>query len=88
VISRDPILKKTLEGDKRGAIKSIFQGVKRSCILSSDLSAATDKIPHDLVRAYVAGIEESGVLSSEECQVLLALTTKQVLIYGDESVES
>jgi len=51
-LKKDPHLKEVLKGDRRGAVESMFpipiqSGVDYQ-IISSDLTAATDNIPHDL----------------------------------------
>jgi len=88
VLKKDDRLREVIKGDKRRAIRKVFEKKLYHCILSSDLSAATDKIPHNLVKAYCQGIRESEILSSRECDILEALTGKQRLIYPDEQVDS
>lgn len=39
-------------------------------ILSSDLRAATDLMPHDVCRAIVDGLDDSGLFSEMEITVL------------------
>jgi len=57
-----------LEGDHHSAAKKVFEGLTPEThdhlILSSDLSAASDLLPHDLIASLVEGIsrglEEKG----------------------------
>jgi len=63
-----------------------FNGATAEVLISTDLTRATDLLPHDLVKAAVDGLEESGKLSLLEIDILRSLTGPQQLIYkGSDS---
>jgi hypothetical protein len=45
-----------------------------SVLVSTDLTRATDLLPHDLVASLVGGLEDSGKLSATEVKILKACT--------------
>lgn len=45
VLKRDPRLKEVLSGDREGAIRSMELYRTKSVFISSDLTAASDRIP-------------------------------------------
>jgi hypothetical protein len=72
-----------------GAVDSEIIGrmIGKRCdvLVSTDLTRATDLIPHDLAAAVVAGLRESNKLHPGEIKVLSRLTGPQHLLYPDGS---
>lgn len=72
-----------LTGARDSEIIGRMIGKKCDVLVSTDLTRATDLIPHDLAAAVVSGLSESGKLHSAEVEVLARLTGPQQLVYPD-----
>nr|UJQ92778.1 MAG: putative RNA-dependent RNA polymerase [Narnaviridae sp.] len=59
-----PLVKEALDGNPRG-VGAVFEGTT-GLVISSDLRAASDLLPLDIVNAIVDGLEDSGCLLPEE----------------------
>ncbi|QJT93751.1 RNA-dependent RNA polymerase [Erysiphe necator associated narnavirus 19] len=81
-----------LKGDRRGAVNEVIRNTRYGDqIVSTDLSAATDRLPHDLVFAIVRGLVDGwDGLPDVWSEALFALTGPQVLTYpwGQEITSS
>jgi hypothetical protein len=77
-----------LTGASDEQLLGLFTGGHSDTLVSTDLTRATDLLPHDLVAAIVDGLAESGKLSDLEVEVLRALTGPQILAYGDKTITS
>jgi len=72
-----------LRGDRRQAVETVLESSKEDhWIVSTDLSAASDRMPHDLVFAIVMGIVDGwDGLPPLWAEALMALTGPQDLSY-------
>ncbi|QJT93748.1 RNA-dependent RNA polymerase [Erysiphe necator associated narnavirus 16] len=81
-----------LAGDRRGAVETVIGATSpHDVIVSTDLTAATDRLPHDLIFAIVSGIVDGwDGLPDLWSEALFALTGPQVLSYpwGQEITSS
>nr|WAK75253.1 MAG: RNA-dependent RNA polymerase [Narnaviridae sp.] len=80
-----PGVKEPLKGAKDEAILNTFIGACGECLVSTDLTRATDLLPHDLVSAVVEGLGDSKKLSPLEMKILRLLSGPQELHYPDKS---
>lgn len=55
-LSRDPRISLVMDGDHSQAVRQIRAYGKDLQVLSADLSNASDRLPHDLVRAVIDGL--------------------------------
>lgn len=86
-LRRDPQVKHYLSNDMEGGLSRHIgsEGV----ILSSDLRAASDLIPHDLTSSIIDGLEDSGRFAPWEIITLRVLSGPQEIIYpGGETAVS
>jgi hypothetical protein len=62
-LMKDHRVAPTLSGDHRQAVRNLFlktgPHLEKHHVLSSDLTAATDLLPHDLMGALVNGLVEA-----------------------------
>jgi len=72
-----------LKGASDREIIELFSGSVGDVLVSTDLTRATDLLPHDLVRAAVDGLRDSGMITAMELEVLEALSGPQLLHYPD-----
>nr|WAK75301.1 MAG: RNA-dependent RNA polymerase [Narnaviridae sp.] len=72
-----------LKGDRRKAVETVMAASRgRGTIVSTDLTAASDRLPHDLVKAVVVGITDGWKdLPPLWAESLFALTGPQELRY-------
>eukprot|EP01059_Diplonema_ambulator_P010452 TRINITY_DN204_c0_g1_i4.p1 TRINITY_DN204_c0_g1~~TRINITY_DN204_c0_g1_i4.p1 ORF type:complete len:776 (-),score=-34.45 TRINITY_DN204_c0_g1_i4:14-2341(-) len=88
-LEKEPAVKRTLTGDhRRAAEEALQQGEMRrsqNVLLSSDLTAASDLLPHDLIGAIVEGLLEGAPIPAWAQRVLREGTGRQLLDYGDGS---
>jgi hypothetical protein len=90
-LRRCPPCKSTLQGVVDGELVSSFRGACADVTVSTDLTRATDLLPHDLVSAVIDGLEASGKLSSAEVEILRLLCGSQEIVYptlGGKTVKS
>ena len=87
-LRRDPGARSTLIGIKDEQVFSYFAGSSMDCVTSTDLKAATDLLPLDLVSALIDGLEDSGKVPLWEIEVLRRLCGPQDLIYPGETVST
>jgi hypothetical protein len=79
LLMTDPRTKTVLKGDRKKAISEICSGFLSRRFLSADLTAATDRIPHQLALALWEGARQ--YLSVEDYDVVKAALGSQRLIY-------
>jgi hypothetical protein len=80
-LRRCPPCRSTLAGlDDEDLVRS-FVGASADVVVSTDLTRATDLIPHDLVSAMINGLEASGKVTPMEVQVLRVLSGPQKILY-------
>lgn len=61
-LKRDPRVRTVVEGHHRKAVDQTFRrGRPDGCVVSADLTAASDRIPDDLLRAIITGLFEGGM---------------------------
>jgi hypothetical protein len=84
-LKHHPVLKETLRGNRKGAILSMEPGPKADKFVSADLTAATDRISHELALALWEGFAQIGVLSYEDVEVLRYCLGPQRMVYSDGS---
>ena len=77
-----------LTGASSSEIGGLFVGKEGTTLVSTDLTRATDLIPHDLASAIIDGLADSGRLTPLEISVLRILAGPQTLVYGEEEVLS
>jgi hypothetical protein len=87
-LKKEPRCRRFLEGNRRLAVEEAARGHTSGFrVVSTDLTAATDALPHDLVKAVVDGLVEGWKgLPDEVAECLYALTGPQVLHYPDGRV--
>jgi len=62
-LKRDGRVRETVEGDHRGAIESMVRGLRADgVLLSADLTAASDRLPRDLLTEIVEGLLDVATL--------------------------
>ncbi|UHM27560.1 MAG: RNA-dependent RNA polymerase [Sanya narnavirus 10] len=62
-LSRDGRVRETVEGDHRGAIQSMVRNLRSDgVLLSADLTAASDRLPRDLLTEIVQGLLDEATL--------------------------
>jgi len=87
-LRREPRCFWFLQGDRKRAVEDAARGHTSGFrVVSTDLTAATDALPHDLVAAVVQGLAEGWKgIPDEVAEVLFSLTGPQVLHYPDGQV--
>lgn len=84
-LRRDSRSQSTLVGLKDEDLIAFFEGSSGDIVVSTDLKAASDLLPLDLVAAIVEGLSRSGRVPAWEAKCLRLLTGPQTLVYPDGS---
>jgi len=84
LLKRDPRITSVIAGDHRKAVEQVFKDIAPHTgwqVVSSDLTAASDTLPLDLIRALVEGLEDAIPLPVWMIDVLRACTGSLRLQY-------